>query len=414
MNKQFVVTGAIAVITAVVAFWMLASPSGEDHDHGGETAVIERGPHGGRMLRDGAFALEVAIFESGVPPEFHVYPTSGAAALPPGDVQLAVTLTRLDGDTATYRFAPAGEYLRGQGTVEEPHSFDVAVTAAYQGRSYKWTYASYEGRTTIAPEAASAAGVATDIAGPGTITTAVQVTGRIALEPNRSAHVRARFSGVIREVRKTVGDAVKAGDILALIESNESLQPYQLRAPISGRVTRRSANPGEATGERELFEIADTAQVMAEFDIFPRHVALIKEGQEVAVKALDGAMMQTGTVRALSAIADPLTQTIVARVPLDNTGGDWRPGMVASGSVIIGRRDVPLAVKNTALQTFRDFTVVFAKVGNTYEVRMLELGGSDGETTEVLGGLKPGTSYVSDNSFLIKADIEKSGASHDH
>jgi membrane fusion protein, heavy metal efflux system len=75
---------------------------------------------------------------------------------------------------------------------------------------------------------------------------------------------------------------------------------------------------------------------------------------------------------------------------------------------------VPLAVKKAALQPFRDFTVVFEQVGDTYEVRMLELGEEQLEWVEVLGGLKPGARYVSENSYLIKADIEKSGASHDH
>ena len=75
---------------------------------------------------------------------------------------------------------------------------------------------------------------------------------------------------------------------------------------------------------------------------------------------------------------------------------------------------VPLAVKKSGLQSFRDFTVVYARVGDTYEVRMLDLGRSDGEHVEVLGGLEPGTTYVTGNSYLVKADIEKSGASHDH
>ena len=65
-------------------------------------------------------------------------------------------------------------------------------------------------------------------------------------------------------------------------------------------------------------------------------------------------------------------------------------------------------------QPFRDFTVVYARVGNTYEVRMLDLGRRTDEWTEVLGGIEPGTEYVVDGAFLIRADIEKSGASHDH
>jgi cobalt-zinc-cadmium efflux system membrane fusion protein len=64
--------------------------------------------------------------------------------------------------------------------------------------------------------------------------------------------------------------------------------------------------------------------------------------------------------------------------------------------------------------SFRNFTVVFARVGDTDEVRMLKLGRSDGECVEVPGGLKPGNEYVTAQSYRIKADIEKSGASHHH
>ncbi len=66
------------------------------------------------------------------------------------------------------------------------------------------------------------------------------------------------------------------------------------------------------------------------------------------------------------------------------------------------------------MQAFRDFTVVYARIGDEYEVRMLELGRQDATWAEVLGGLDAGTSYVTENSYVIKADIEKSGASHDH
>jgi cobalt-zinc-cadmium efflux system membrane fusion protein len=82
--------------------------------------------------------------------------------------------------------------------------------------------------------------------------------------------------------------------------------------------------------------------------------------------------------------------------------------------VTVADHDVPLVVRESGLQSFRDFTVVYAQVGETYEVRMLDLGRRDGEFVEVLGGLEQGTVYVTENSFLIKADIEKSGASHDH
>jgi len=71
-----------------------------------------------------------------------------------------------------------------------------------------------------------------------------------------------------------------------------------------------------------------------------------------------------------------------------------------------------LAVKRTGLQAFRDFTVVYAQIGEEYEVRMLDLGLQAGEWAEVLGGLEPGTRYVSGNSYVIKADIEPLSNSH--
>ena len=107
-------------------------------------------------------------------------------------------------------------------------------------------------------------------------------------------------------------------------------------------------------------------------------------------------------------------QSVVARVSVPNLEGKWRPGMTVSADVTLAQREVPLAVKESGLQRFRDFTVVFAQVGETYEVRMLELGQRDGEYAEVLEGIKPGTRYVAEQSYLIRADIEKSGASHDH
>jgi cobalt-zinc-cadmium efflux system membrane fusion protein len=83
-------------------------------------------------------------------------------------------------------------------------------------------------------------------------------------------------------------------------------------------------------------------------------------------------------------------------------------------SIRVAEHDVPLAVKRSGLQPFRDFTVVYAQIGDEYEVRMLELGRQDHTWIEVLGGLAPGTRYVTENSFVLKADVEKSGATHDH
>src|SRR3546814_5812651 len=101
------------------------------------------------MLRDGDFALEVTIFETGVPPQFQLYAYDDGEPLAAETVQARVELHRLDGQVDTFAFKPVEDYLVGDGTVIEPHSFDVKVSATHEGAQHQWEYASYEGRTTI-------------------------------------------------------------------------------------------------------------------------------------------------------------------------------------------------------------------------------------------------------------------------
>ena len=389
-----------------------ATPPTTTAEHA-EAAEAERGPNGGRLLTDGDFTLELAIFEAGVPPEFHAWATAGGEPIEPRDVELTVELGRLGGEVDRIDFAPQGDYLRGNAVVREPHSFDVTVVARHAGREHRFEYESYEGRTTIAADVARDAGIGTAVAGPGTIGDELVLYGAIAPDATRVRAVHARFPGLIRSVTRNVGDAVRAGDALATIESNESLQTYTVTAPIGGTVTARHAAPGEQTDADALFEIADFTSVWAELDVFSRDRARLATGLPVVVTTDTGAEA-TGTIAYLAPVGNRASQSVTARVVLDNSDGRWTPGQFVEGRVTIGTTPVELAVPLSALQRFRDFDVVFAQVGETYEVRMLELGRRDTRFVEVLEGLSPGTVYVTENSYLIKADIEKAGASHDH
>lgn len=376
-------------------------------------AEFARGPHAGRLLVDGAFTLELAIFEAGVPPEFHAWVTSGGQPVAPRDVDLTVELARLGGEVDRIDFTAQGDFLRGTAVVHEPHSFDVTIVARHAGREHRFGYASYEGRTTIAADVARAAGIDTSTAGPGVIRDELVLYGAIAADATRVRDVRARFPGVIRSVARTVGDRVRSGEALATVESNESLQTYSVTAPIAGTITARHAAPGEQTDGQGLFEITDFASVWAELDVFSRDRPRLARGQHAVVTADTGATAE-GVIDYVAPIGDRTSQSVTARVVLDNADGQWVPGQFVEARLTLAATPVALAVPLSALQRFRDFDVVFAQVGETYEVRMLELGRRDRELVEVLGGLAPGTVYVTDNSYLIKADIEKAGASHDH
>ncbi|MES2157841.1 MAG: HlyD family efflux transporter periplasmic adaptor subunit [Pseudomonadota bacterium] len=387
----------------------------EQEAHGAAEAEFERGPHRGRMLRDGNFAVEVTIFEDGVEPEFHLYAYRDDKPMRPQDVQIAVELTRLGGQVDRFAFTPQDDYLRGGGVVREPHSFDVKVRATEAGRTHNWAYASYEGRTTITADAVRAGGVRSERAGPATIAELIDMSGRIEITPEGKADVRARLPGVILSMQGELGQQVRRGQVLLRVESSHSLQTYTVTAPISGTIVEKNANIGDVTGDRALFVIADPTQLHAEFFVYPRDAERVKVGQAVSLRSLSGEAKLTGTVEAILPTADLASQTVLAHVHLPaSAANQFRPGMGIEGAFSITQTQVPLAVRTKAIQRFRDSDVVYAKVGNSYEVRMLELGRRTPEWTQVLGGLEPGTDYVTDGAFLIRADIDKAGASHDH
>lgn len=407
----------IAVLTAL----LLAGCGGPSHEapaggEGGHEQAAERppqGPNGGRLLSEGPFAIELAIFETGVPPEYHAWPTLDGKPLPLDAVELQVELHRLGNKIDRLSFAPRGDYLRSNGTVDEPHSFQVNVTAKHQGQTHQWSYDSFEGRTTISRDIAEAAGIKVETAGPATLVETIPLYGRIVAAESHRREIGARFPGVIRAVRKQQGDRVKVGDPLAVIESNESLQTYTVTSPIAGVIAQRDANEGEQTTDRILFTIVDPSVVWAELGLFQRDRTRVRPGATVLVKAADADAAIEGRVDRVDVQAGA-NQMVTARVTLKNPRGDLLVGGFVTADVAVARHEVPLAVKRSGLQPFRDSTVVFERIGDTYEVRMLELGREHGEWVEVLGGLQPGAEYVVENSYLIKADVEKSGASHDH
>ena len=412
---------AALLLTALSGCGEAPAAAGHDEaEHGGDghgdehAEEAERGPRGGRMLREGDFALELTIFEDGVEPQFRLFAYVDDKPIAPEGIQASVVLTRLGGVTNAFQFTPEGEYLKGGGVVTEPHSFDVAVTAAYNGTTHSWAYESFEGRTTIAAASADQAGVKTGVAGPATITETLDLSGRIVLSAAGRADVRAWYPGRIISLDVSVGERVKRGDAIATVEASDTLRTYAIKAPIDGVVIERLLNVGDVAAETPIAVIGNPAAVQADMHVFPRDAETIRPGQTVEVRSLNGQLTAVSKIEPFLPVAEADTQTLNARAVIANPDELWRPGMAVEGRVVVAQTDVPLAVRVSGLQRFRDFTVVFAKVGETYEVRMLELGRRDGEWAEVLGGLTPGETYVTENAFLIRADIEKSGASHDH
>ena len=391
--------------------------SDSSNSHGAaarEEQDFERGPHNGRLIRDGDFALEITIFETGVPAEFRVYPFRDDQPIAPNAVELSIELGRLGDRVDPFAFSSQRDFLRGNAVVLEPHSFDVMVSARHSGSQYQWHYESYEGRTQIEDDVAKAMGIEVVQATSGQIRETIELQGSVLPHPDAVTEVRGRFPGLVLSLQKAVGDSVRQGEELARVQSNESLQTYVVTAPRNGTVIARDASVGSTSSDKPLYVIADMSRLVADFKIYARNLDQVAVGQTVRISSVDGSTATAGTIERILPTLDTNSRAATARVLVKDVDSVWRPGQFVQGVAVIAEHDVLLAVRESGLQSFRDFTVVYARVGDTYEVRMLDLGRRDGELVEVLGGLEPGTTYVTENSFLVKADIEKSGASHDH
>lgn len=199
------------------------------------------------------------------------------------------------------------------------------------------------------------------------------------------------------------------------VGDDHNLTRHEIRAPIDGTIIEKRISAGEAIkDDANIFTVADLSNVWAEMTIHAKDLNVVRVGQKVNVKApeLDG--QSSGVVSYVGAMAGEQTRAAKARVVLPNPKGAWRPGLPVSIELVATEVQVPVAVSVDAIQKLRDWSVVFGRYGNAFEARPLQTGRTDGKLVEVTKGLEAGEKYAARNSFVVKADIGKAGASHDH
>ncbi len=207
----------------------------------------------------------------------------------------------------------------------------------------------------------------------------------------------------------------KLASLGAGLPASGSLTRYEIRSPIDGVITDKKIAIGEVLKEdANIFVVADLSTVWVEMTIYAKDLNAVRAGQQATVRAAAFEAEAAGTISYVGSVLGEQTRTAKARLVLANPKGLWRPGLPVNVSLVADEVEVPVAISADAVQTLRDRAVVFGRFGEQFEARPVTLGRSDGKTVEVLKGLDPGERYAARNSYLIKADIGKSGASHDH
>lgn len=271
-----------------------------------------------------------------------------------------------------------------------------------------------EGVVRLKADQLTAIGVTLPVAGPGKIDHGVELLGEVRPNGDMVAHIVPRFPGIVRQVRKTVGDNVQAGEVLATLESNESLAPYELKTQLDGTIIERHITRGESVDRaKEAFVIADLSSVWVDLAVYQKDLDHVRVGQSVRISTGPGLRDDEGTISYIAPIVDEPTRTATARVLLPNPERAWRPGLFVTARVL-DPTPAAVVVQRAALQTIGGRPSVFVESEEGFTAHPVTLGRTGETLVEVIAGVNAGDRYAAANSFVLKAELGKGEVKHEH
>ena len=216
--------------------------------------------------------------------------------------------------------------------------------------------------------------------------------------------------------------------IEALASTGEVVPRYAIRAAIDGIVVQREVTLGELVGpDREyLMVLADATKLWVLADVPEAKLLRIHAGAKawIGVGALGeaGSKRFEGSVAFISPFVDPTTRTAQVRIEVPMAELGLRPGMFAQAEIVEMDPGEPspapvVAVPEDAIQTVEGGPALFVPVEsepNTYAKRAVTIGRAVGGLVPVFSGLVEGEVFVSEGTFILKADLGKGAAAHEH
>lgn len=207
----------------------------------------------------------------------------------------------------------------------------------------------------------------------------------------------------------------KLAKLGAVAHDTAALTLFELRSPIDGAVTDKRISIGQSVSQdTPLFTVSDLSSVWVEAAVAAKDLPVVQTRQRVRISANAFDAQATGSVNYISPLLGEQSRSAIARSVVPNPKGLWRPGLAVNVEVTAEEVDTPIAVQAAAIQIVNGEQVVFVRHGQQLQARPLSLGRSYGRFVEVLKGLQAGETYAARNSFVVKADQGKAGASHDH
>ena len=239
----------------------------------------------------------------------------------------------------------------------------------------------------------------------------LKAAGRISANLNKSAKVTSTFEGRLTKLNFDLNDHVKAGEVMALVESPELLgRQLEIKAQIDGVIIDRKATTGELVDKaKEIYTISDPTHLWAIAEVKERDIAVVKLGQDATFTALAYPEQKfQGKVVLIGNQVEAGSRTVEVRIAVDNADGRLKPGMFADVEIVTTILDNVLLIPDNALQTDGDNQIVFIALdGSKFEKRTVKLGLEQSGRVQILDGVKAGENIVTEGSFILKSEMLK-------
>ncbi len=264
-----------------------------------------------------------------------------------------------------------------------------------------------ENHLKLSEKAVRMADIQFDTVKMGKIKTHISLAGEVGFDEDHLVHVVPRFSGIVRKVNKRLGDSVKKGEVLAQVESNESLSMYDIISSSDGTIIEKHITLGEhVKDDSSVYVVVDLSTVWINLSIYSKDILNIQERQKVKISAMGTDLFEEGTICYISPSFNEKSRIAKARVILPNPKFYWRPGMFVKGDIRLESSAEVMIIKKLAPQILNEASVVFIlEKENEFIPVSVVLGKSDDQFVEVIKGLNVGDKYVSQGAFELKAEI---------
>jgi len=191
-------------------------------------------------------------------------------------------------------------------------------------------------------------------------------------------------------------------------EPAELLTAFDITAPFNGTIIEKHITHGEVVREDDdIFVIANLDTVWVDLRVPQKDVCSIKKGQEVKISDNANATEVEGIIDYVHPLIDDKTRTKHVRVVLDNTSGLFQPGTFVTADVLVEKCSAEVVVAKSVIQNVGGKACVFVHNGQGFQPRPVTIGQSNTGYVEITAGLEPGEIIVTQNSFRIKAQLEK-------